>query len=39
MEPSEDDLREIELRVAAATPGPWIAHVEGRDCEWYEACV
>lgn len=28
---SEAELAEIELRAAAATPGPWRSFVEGRD--------
>ncbi|WP_312146923.1 hypothetical protein [Brevundimonas sp.] len=27
----EDDLRQIEARVDAATPGPWTSWIEGRD--------
>lgn len=28
---SEDDLGEMEARCLAATPGPWVSYVEGRD--------
>jgi hypothetical protein len=28
---TEDQLREIESRCNAATPGPWIASIENRD--------
>ena len=28
---SEPDLREIEIRANAASPGPWKSFVEGRD--------
>jgi len=27
----EDDLRQIEARVDAASPGPWTSWIEGRD--------
>lgn len=30
---SEDELRDIEARCDAATTGPWISFVEGRDHE------
>jgi predicted amidohydrolase len=28
---SEEELQVIESRSAAATPAPWVSHVEGRD--------
>lgn len=28
---TDDDIDRIEARRQASTPGPWIAHVEGRD--------
>jgi hypothetical protein len=28
-----EQLREIEARSAAATPGPWRSLIEGRDCD------
>jgi hypothetical protein len=28
---SQRDLEAIEARCAAATPGPWVSYVEGRD--------
>ena len=28
---SEDELGRIEARCNAATPGPWVSYVEGRD--------
>ena len=30
---TEKDLQEIEERVNAASPGPWISYIEGRDHE------
>jgi len=28
---TDDELEQIQSRCAAATPGPWISYVEGRD--------
>jgi hypothetical protein len=28
---TDDELRQIEARLAAASPGPWTSYVEGRD--------
>ena len=33
MELSDDELRNIENRVCAATPGPWFSYIAGRDKE------
>jgi len=30
---TDDELREIEDRLTAASPGPWTSYVEGRDHE------
>jgi hypothetical protein len=36
---SEEELTEINDRAAAATPGPWTAHVEGRDFLGGSSCI
>jgi len=36
---TEEELAQIDGRVAAATAGPWTAHVEGRDFLGGSSCI